>query len=932
MSEKGSESDALYRYSFGDVEFNETSMTLSVAGQPVSLERRPLELLSTLLANADEVLTKEELLDTVWAGQTTVENVLANAVAKLRGALGTPGAERIVTHPRIGYRLAGPVERVAAGRKLVSDFDLVPGAMVSGREHFALETQMSSANGRETWTARHTKTGELRVYKFAADGRALSTIKREVTVFRLLKQSIPDSDCYASILDWNFAEPPFFIECEYSGTDLKAWAHKGDQIANMSLAERVELSIAVAEAVAKIHNTGVLHKDLKPANILVRTNGDNAPGIVLVDFGSGGLLSADELGAAGITPMGLTLDGDTGSLSGTPTYLAPELVGGQAPSIRSDVYALGIIIYQILSGDIITPLTANWAENIPDALLRDDIAAATRNDPAERLASAEAVAERLRSLTVRRERAATARAEAERLATAERLLVRSRARRPWAIAAAIALIGGLGASLWFANGTNLARAEAEQRANQAQTSRDFLSRVILYAGSTSGDGQADGSVETALDIAEEQMAVEQVDEPETLAYIAYEVGKSRDTLGQSQKAADAYALARARFEEVEGSAGPRTLDVTYRLAWVKVTLGELDEAETLLDEADELAATQKPLPFDTRYWALDSRANLLAARTDPATTDAFAALVDLYEQSSDPKRRDLELPADLENWERARLNLAQYHSIFSEHDLAREAFEPVRLRLEADGDTASQHRGARVLTIGSFLAFTREDFDNAIEMAEEARQMNVDQFGEDSSYVAQLDNMIGEAYLRTGNYAAAAKHLGNAHAVSCSGDGSASAYCMAAKFNYAGAAYKSGDLDLAHAEFERTRAGYLDIYGEGSPNVMRANYNLALIALDLGEFHEAEQFIATLDGPTMEQGDPLTKWSLYVDAVRARHHFRAVDAERGREQLETAIAAMREAGGTDRQVAPFVKELSIPASTEPSDTNPTNESAKKGSQ
>ena len=107
----------LYRYRFDAVEFDETRFELVVGGLPVELEHKPLQVLGELLRHVGEVVTRQELLERVWAGRPTVDNVLPNAVAKLRKALGPAQAERIVTLPRLGYRLNGPVERSASGRR-----------------------------------------------------------------------------------------------------------------------------------------------------------------------------------------------------------------------------------------------------------------------------------------------------------------------------------------------------------------------------------------------------------------------------------------------------------------------------------------------------------------------------------------------------------------------------------------------------------------------------------------------------------------------------------------------------------------------------------------------------------------------------------------------------------------------------------------------
>lgn len=96
---------------FADCEFDELRFQLTVHGQPVELERKPLELLRYLLFRSDEVVRKEELLDAVWPGVTVVDASLATAVSKLRKVLGEQ--EIIQTVPRVGYRIAVPVVRIA---------------------------------------------------------------------------------------------------------------------------------------------------------------------------------------------------------------------------------------------------------------------------------------------------------------------------------------------------------------------------------------------------------------------------------------------------------------------------------------------------------------------------------------------------------------------------------------------------------------------------------------------------------------------------------------------------------------------------------------------------------------------------------------------------------------------------------------------------
>src|SRR5690606_10327340 len=206
-------SDArLYRWRFGAVEFDEARHELRVAGLPVDIEHRPLQVLALLLRHVGEVVTKEELFDQVWAGRVTVDHVLATAVGKLRRALHASGENRIATVPRIGYRLDGPVERVAVGQRLDGAMTFEAGQPVPGREHFLLERPLDRTLGSEVWLARQPRSRQARVFKFSLDGERLSAIKREATLMRVLRDTLGDRDDFARVVDWNFESEPFFLE------------------------------------------------------------------------------------------------------------------------------------------------------------------------------------------------------------------------------------------------------------------------------------------------------------------------------------------------------------------------------------------------------------------------------------------------------------------------------------------------------------------------------------------------------------------------------------------------------------------------------------------------------------------------------------------------------------------------------------------------
>ncbi|MFT4046587.1 MAG: winged helix-turn-helix domain-containing protein [Solimonas sp.] len=372
MDETTADDPRTYRWRFDDAEFDEARLRLQVGGRAAEIEQKPLQVLALLLRHAGEVVTKRELFDTVWAGRVTVDHVLATAVGKLRKALGENGQRLIVTVPRIGYRLDGHVERVAVGRRPTASPQFAASQPVPGRPHFLLERRLGASQLNEVWLARHPKTRQPRVFKFGADGTQLSALKREATVSRMLVESLPGHEDFARVLDWNFEAAPFFLECEYGGPDLPEWAAARPDFANWPLQRRLDLFLQLADAVAAAHGVGILHKDIKPANVLIADGGDR-PRVRLADFGSSRLLEPARLAELGITAPGLSATQTAGadSSGGTPLYLAPELIAGQPPTVRSDVYALGILLYQFAVGDFRKPLASGWERDIDDALLRE---------------------------------------------------------------------------------------------------------------------------------------------------------------------------------------------------------------------------------------------------------------------------------------------------------------------------------------------------------------------------------------------------------------------------------------------------------------------------------------------------------------------------------------------------------------------------------
>jgi serine/threonine protein kinase/DNA-binding winged helix-turn-helix (wHTH) protein len=436
-SEKGAGSARSWR--FAGCEFEELSLQLRINGRPVDLELKPLEVLQQLLLRAGEVVSKEDLLDAVWPGLNVVDGSLATAVSKLRKALGDDNSDIILTVPRVGYRLAVAVQTAQVSPPRWEDIELEPAASVPGRGQWRLVRRLDLSPGSEVWLAENPKTHEQRVFKFASNPARLKGLKREVTVARFLRSALGERSEFVRVLEWNLESPPYVIESEYGGLNLSEWAEQNGGVAQIPLAHRISIIAEVCKAVAAAHDAGVLHKDLKPSNILVEPNGDGAWQVKVADFGSATLVEPARLEALGITNLGLTQTSDAQSkfLTGTLMYLAPEVLSGQPPKAAADVYALGVMLYQIVTGDFLKPFAPGWEASIEDPLLRQDMAEAACGDPTRRLKTAAELAQRLTSLDRRRAHFEQQAEAARRAHIAERRSAALRARLPWILLAAV---------------------------------------------------------------------------------------------------------------------------------------------------------------------------------------------------------------------------------------------------------------------------------------------------------------------------------------------------------------------------------------------------------------------------------------------------------------------------------------------------------------
>ena len=218
---------------------------------------------------------------------------------------------------------------------------------------YAVVSLIARGGMGEVWRARHpTLSRDVAVKLVRADLHGKPAMRemfeREVQVLARLR-----SPQTVQVIDAGLTPDgqPYIVTEFLEGEDLAAHVR---QRGALPVEEAVEVAIGVLESLAEAHAMDLVHRDIKPANIFLQRLPGGGRAVKVLDFGVAKLLSADE------SLVEDTVGGGP-SLKGSPRYMAPEQIRGRGLSPRTDLYAVGGLLYYMISGEHVFPTSGREA-------------------------------------------------------------------------------------------------------------------------------------------------------------------------------------------------------------------------------------------------------------------------------------------------------------------------------------------------------------------------------------------------------------------------------------------------------------------------------------------------------------------------------------------------------------------------------------------
>ena len=650
---------------------------------------------------------------------------------------------------------------------------------------------------------------------------------------------------------------PYFAMEYVAGEPITSYADAHE----LDLHQRLALFTAVCDAVQYAHQNLVVHRDLKPSNTLVTAEGQ----VKLLDFGIAKVLHQDE-DEDGFADATLTR---IGSGPMTPEYAAPEQVRGEPVTTATDVYALGALAYELLTGraaHALTRLTAAEVERVitqqqvelpsqaamkpsrrkadsdsdtDDARtqrlkrrrqLRGDLDTilmqALQKEPARRYASAGAFVDDIRRY--QRGRPIAARRDSFRYRAGK--FVRRNAIGVGATCLVLtSLVAGLIGTAWQA------RVASREAAKAREVSR-FLSSLFEVADPARANAD-DISARELLERGATRIESELSDQPETQADMMLLLGRISRDLSLYDRAQTLLDRSLALRKAQTGSTSDEVADVNAELARLALDRGRPAEAERLHREALDVRRRSNGAGHASVGTSMRDLAGVLSSRGkyDEAESLVREALV-LHQRAYGPEHE--EIASDLENLQSTLRGRGQHDEAIA---AARRCLE-MRVKLLGDEhlDTATAKNNLAV------LLYDKWELADAERLYREVLAFDKRRLGEVHSNTATVTNNLAFVVRDQGQYDEAERLYRTALDLDKRLFGEEHPYVATVMANLAAVLVRKGQLDEAEQLFRGSLEMFRRVYGNAHWRVGFVQGGLATVLATKGDTTAEQQYRAAL--------------------------------------------------------------------------------------
>ena len=275
------------------------------------------------------------------------------------------------------------------------------------RSRWVLEYKIRVGRFGEVWVVKDEGSSDKRMIECCFQKNVVELIKEESEALLVVKRKITENRNVLRLLELALDKPPYYLMFEhFEGTDLLAWVKAFGSAGSVPFSSRLELVAQIASGVQGIHEAKLLHKHVTPEHILVCGTGqtlkDVQAKVTDVCIGHIGLEPTVKPRAnPGECETEDSLENSKSVESGI--YAAPEVTAGDSPTVKSDVYSVGVILCQMVLGNLSEPCPPERANEIIGGLKREGLIPVCAENPTERVDRPGKIAQELRTMIKERE-------------------------------------------------------------------------------------------------------------------------------------------------------------------------------------------------------------------------------------------------------------------------------------------------------------------------------------------------------------------------------------------------------------------------------------------------------------------------------------------------------------------------------------------------